>query len=81
LAAKLGLKDIDPENQDRGAIELIAERGALELVEAGHIAEAIHKCCEEWASFPGGDSGQHENALVTLLAVYRTFGGTEVNET
>ncbi len=77
LAAKLGLKDFSPPNQDRGAIELVSERGALALVEAGQITDAIHKCCEEWASFPGGDSGQRENPLETLLATYRTFGGTE----
>ena len=76
VAAKLGLRDFGPENQDRAMRELVKEREALEDVEAGRIADAIHKCCEEWASFPGGDSGQHENQLDTLLATYRTLGGT-----
>lgn len=48
----LGLSDFSPENQDRGAIKLIEQRGALEAVESGDIPAALESLSYEWASLP-----------------------------
>lgn len=77
LACKsaLGLTNFSPESQDRAALYLIKKRGALEDVEAGDIAVAIHKCRAEWASLPGGDSGQPQRRLAELLQAFSDAGG------
>lgn len=76
LARKLGLPDFGPESQDRGALELIRERGALQDVRAGRIAAAIAKCAPVWASLPGAGYAQPERKQTTLLAQFRAAGGT-----
>lgn len=67
---KLGLKDFSPVSQDRIAIELIRERGALASIEAGYIREAIVKCRPVWASFPGAGYGQREHSMKRLLVAF-----------
>jgi muramidase (phage lysozyme) len=69
------LPDFGPESQDRWAIQLIRERKALSLIEAGRIPEAIKRCSNIWASFPGADYNQPEHKLGDLLAKYQEFGG------
>lgn len=69
------LPDFGPESQDRWAIQLIRERKALALIEAGLIPEAIKRCSNIWASFPGAGYNQPEHKLGTLLAKYQEFGG------
>jgi muramidase (phage lysozyme) len=71
----LGLPDFGPESQDRWAIQLIKERKALPLIEDGRIPEAIKRCANIWASFPGAGYNQREHDLATLLAKYQEFGG------
>ncbi len=56
-----------PENQDRVAIQQIRERRALDDIKAGRIAEAITKCSNIWASFPGNNYGQNPHKLEKLL--------------
>jgi len=56
-----------PENQDRVAIQQIRERRALDDIKAGRIAEAIAKCSNIWASFPGNNYGQNPHKLEKLL--------------
>jgi lysozyme len=75
VAAKLGLSDFSPSSQDRAAVELIKQRGALADVRAGRFADAIAKCKKEWASLPGAGYGQRENSLATLQAAYINAGG------
>jgi muramidase (phage lysozyme) len=70
LARDLRFKDFSPENQDRGAIELLREVGALPLIRSGRIADAIEAAAPIWASFPGAGYGQHENKLTDLLAAF-----------
>lgn len=53
--ASLGLPNFSPENQDKGAIELIRRRGALADVDAGRLDNAIAKLSPEWASLPRWD--------------------------
>jgi lysozyme len=75
VAGKLGLVDFSPASQDRAAVELIKQRGALADVRAGRFADAIAKCKKEWASLPGAGYGQRENSLATLQAAYINAGG------
>lgn len=64
-----------PENQDRIALQLISECRALNDIQAGRIAQAIHKCRSRWASLPGAGYGQHEHKVEPLLAAYSKAGG------
>lgn len=75
LSVQLGLKDFSPESQDKAAIELIRECGALEMVDKGEITDAINACSKIWASLPGAGYGQRENKLEDLLAFYQKSGG------
>lgn len=75
VRAKLGLADFSPASQDRAAVELIRQRGALADVRAGRFAAAIEKCRKEWASLPGAGYGQRENSLATLQGAYLNAGG------
>jgi muramidase (phage lysozyme) len=75
VAGKLGLTDFSPASQDRAAVELIRQRGALADVRAGRFADAIAKCKKEWASLPGAGYGQRENSLASLQAAYLDAGG------
>lgn len=70
LARDMRLEDFSPENQDRGAIELIRECGALTLIRNSRIADAVDHCAHTWASLPGAGYGQHENKLNALLYAY-----------
>jgi len=78
VAAKLGLPDFSPTSQDRAAVELIRQRGALADVRAGRFAAAVEKCKKEWASLPGAGYGQRENSLATLQGAYLSAGGNVV---
>lgn len=73
--ALLKLPDFGPLSQDRWAIQLIKERRALDDVKAGRIKEAISKCSNIWASFPGAGYGQPEHRLDKLLGAYTKAGG------
>lgn len=73
--ALLKLPDFSPASQDKWCIQLIRERSALALIEAGQITQAIAKCRNLWASLPGAGYGQHENALTKLLNYYQKVGG------
>jgi muramidase (phage lysozyme) len=76
LARKLDLPDFGPASQDRAALELVRERGALQDVRAGRIQTAIAKCAPIWASLPGAGYAQPERKLSNLLATYAQAGGT-----
>ena len=52
-AHALRLSDFGPASQDAAAVYLTKQRGALDDVQAGRIADAISKCRREWASLPG----------------------------
>lgn len=61
--------------QDRIAIKQIEERGAIPLIQAGRIEEAIAKTRNIWASLPGAGYGQHEQKMANLLSIYQRAGG------
>ena len=69
------LSDFSPESQDRIALQMIKEQGALKNVIDGEIPYAIDKCANIWASFPGAGYKQHEHKLEVLLAKFCEFGG------
>jgi len=73
---QLALPDFGHDSQDKWAMQLIRECGALDEIEAGKIADAIHLCRSRWASFPGAGYGQHENQLAPLIQAYKNAGGT-----
>ncbi|WP_443701129.1 glycoside hydrolase family 24 protein [Pseudomonas sp.] len=73
---QLKLPDFGPVSQDRWAIQLIKERGALDDVKAGRIVEAIAKCRNIWASLPGAGYNQREHKIEDLLAHFIAAGGS-----
>jgi len=72
---QLGLPDFGPDSQDRIAIQMIRECGALGDIEAGHFARALRRCASRWASLPGANYNQHENEPADLEAAYVRAGG------
>ena len=83
LVRKLGrgvLPDFSPQSQDRAALELIRERGALADVRAGRVLSAIYRVRKVWASLPGADyAGQGMRSTSYLLSAYAQAGGTIVS--
>lgn len=69
-AKRLGLMDFSPESQDRAAIEVLRETGAIPCILGGDIRGAIAKCCHIWASLPGSPYGQPVRPIGELQRVY-----------
>lgn len=76
LAVQCGLPDFSPESQDRACIQDLKNHGVYDLVIAGDVRAAVAKLSGEWASLPGGDSGQHEQKLADLEQFFEGAGGT-----
>jgi muramidase (phage lysozyme) len=76
LAKRLGLKDFSPANQDKAAIELIREKGALPDIEAGRFEVALKKVRKIWASLPNSGHNQPERSLSDAIKWYKEYGGT-----
>lgn len=76
LKLRLSLPDFSASSQDAAAIELIRQSNALDMVDAGHITDAITACSHIWASFPGAGYSQRENAFSDLIEAYKKAGGT-----
>lgn len=72
---RLHLPDFSPASQDRAAVWLIGNCGALEDVLAGRIRTAIAKCSREWASLPGNTAGQPQRHEQDLLDAFVKAGG------
>lgn len=62
LAKQYGLNDFSPQNQDLGALALIAGRGALNDVLNGDFTGAIKKLGPVWASLPTSPYAQHKRS-------------------
>lgn len=75
LKARLKLPDFSPLSQDAAAIELIREKGALDAINGGRVADAIALCHSVWASLPGSTSGQPQASLASLVQHYTDSGG------
>lgn len=76
LRDRLRLPDFGPASQDAAAVELIRERGALNDVYAGRVAQAVAKVAPVWASLPGAGYNQPERKLTSLVAAFQRAGGT-----
>lgn len=72
---RLRLPDFEAPSQDRGALYLIANCGALEDVHTGRIRTAVVKCSPEWASLPGSLAGQRQRTHEALIAAFEGAGG------
>lgn len=62
VAQRYGLKDFGAQNQDFGAVALIAGRGALNDVINGNWQSAIKKLGPEWASLPSSNYKQNKRS-------------------
>jgi muramidase (phage lysozyme) len=71
----LSLPDFGHQSQDKWALWLVHECKALDDIDCGRIADAIHKCRSRWASFPGAGYGQHEHTSEELLTIFSHAGG------
>lgn len=71
----LGLPNFQPINQDRGAITLLKQRKAYDLVVDGRFNEAVAACNREWASFYGSPYGQRTRSLDDMRRHYLAAGG------
>lgn len=58
VAPKLGIRDFSPDSQDKIAIELIRQKGALEDVRNGNFDAAVGKLGGIWASLPSSPYSQ-----------------------
>lgn len=76
---QLRLPDFGKLSQDLLAIQHIRECRALPDLQAGRVREAISKCRNIWASFPGAGYGQREHAIDNLVQAYRAAGGVVSN--
>jgi muramidase (phage lysozyme) len=72
----LNLPDFSPLSQDKVALQQIRECNALADIDAGNFAHALALCSRIWASLPGNDYDQHENAAALLQSYYTAAGGT-----
>lgn len=66
----LGLPDFSRESQDRAAIYLLEESGAMERIGLGDIEGAIAKAAPVWASLPGSTAQQNPKKLAYALERY-----------
>jgi hypothetical protein len=71
----LSLSGFTPDAQNDACILLLKQRGALALVNAGLIQEAVIACKDEWASFPGGHSHQPQHDFAYMIDFYNQAGG------
>lgn len=58
LERNLGISGMTPENQDRGAVELMREKGVLDDVMQGDFRGAAERLGETWASLPSSKAPQ-----------------------
>ena len=72
---RIKLPDFGPVSQDRAAIELLRENGALADLKKGWVSSAVRRSRKTWASLPDAGYGQRELPLESLLAVYQKAGG------
>lgn len=74
LKVLLKLPDFSPNSQDIAAVQLIARRNALALVEKGNFEAAIERLRKEWASLPG--ASQSRTAMAEIKSIYESNGGS-----
>ncbi|MBW4495023.1 MAG: glycoside hydrolase family 104 protein [Oscillatoria princeps RMCB-10] len=80
LDKKLNLPDFSPASQDRAAVELLRQNGALAKLEKGDFEGAVFANAGTWAPLPNSQGvsalGQRSRRLEDLRRIYVQFGGT-----
>lgn len=72
--AMLNLPDFTPQSQDAVALRQLKERGAIDMILAENISEAIAESSHIWASFPGTYSqGNGPHTVEALSSKYAEF--------
>jgi len=71
LRKMMKLNDFSPINQDRAALRLIRDAGALNLIKDDKLEEALYKVRKIWASLPGAPYNQPTKKVSELKEVYR----------
>lgn len=66
LAKRYGLRDFSAQNQDLGALALIAQKGALKNVVNGDYQGAVGKLGGTWASLPSSPYAQPKKTWAQL---------------
>ena len=66
LAKQYGLNDFSPQNQDIGALALMAQKGALDNVLKGDFSGAVKKLGSTWASLPSSPYAQPRRSYSEL---------------
>jgi muramidase (phage lysozyme) len=65
-AKKQGLKDFSPENQDRAAVGIMRDIGALDAFKEGNFDKAKQLLGTKWASIPGSTIGKSTGQIPKL---------------
>ena len=76
LANKYGLDDFGPQNQDRGAVALLARNGALDDIVNGDFKSAVQKSGSTWASLPSSPYAQNKRSDSFIDDALGGGGGT-----
>jgi len=77
IKSQLKLPDFSPASQDRAAIELLRQVGALDLIRRGDLAGALAAARRTWASLPGANyAGQGMRSSAQMLTAYLDAGGS-----
>lgn len=76
IANKLGLSDFSPRSQDIAALELTAERGALNYILKGDLVSALKTLGCAWASLPYSGCRQNEKSLASVTAKFNSYVGS-----
>ena len=74
LAQQLGLTDFGRESQDKAALELIRQMGALDDVDSGNWQAAVGKLGNIWASFPSSPYHQRTHSYDRLANMWEQSG-------
>lgn len=74
LATQYGFEDFSPINQDCGAVALIAQHDALDLVLAGRPLEAIRRINSKWVEW---ECFQNPKFIAKVSEVFAAYGGRE----
>ena len=88
-AKKQGLKDFSPENQDRAAVGIMRDIGALDAFKEGNFDKAKQLLGTKWASIPGSTIGkstgqtpklntEHEAILPSGDMLYNAILGNDI---
>lgn len=75
LCGKHEIGDFSPRNQDKAALALLDEVGALALIREGRVGEALGKVKHIWASLPGSMHMQPTKKTTELKQVYNRLLG------